>query len=125
MLTDMPSLEGWAKHRPVGIWILGVWRYILEVDEITQDSDSRELHVVLTAKKEACRILKAIRDFGLGADNTALLDLYVKLGRSHSKANPAFESFAHMKINEELVSREGKQWLPTSLTERRLWVARL
>ncbi|CAJ0591160.1 unnamed protein product [Cylicocyclus nassatus] len=103
-LQDMSSMEGWTKHRPVGVWIMDVWWFTkLEVDEAEFQEETRELRVTLATYSQMEQVLRnAIRDVGRRVGNTAFLDLFVKLGRTPANANPAFESVSRMEIFKDL-----------------------
>ncbi|CAJ0594893.1 unnamed protein product [Cylicocyclus nassatus] len=100
----MSSIEGWTKHRPVGVWIMDVWWFTkLEVDEVEFQEETRELRVTLATYSQMEQVLRnAIRNVGRRVGNTAFLDLFVKLGRTPANANPAFESVSRMEIYKDL-----------------------
>ncbi|VDP11257.1 unnamed protein product [Heligmosomoides polygyrus] len=99
-LDDMTSEARWARHRPVGVWIMGAFSFVrMSVDRVERAREERRLRVILETYSWSDESLyRAVMRAGRIANNSAFLDVCVKLSKLPSSAVPAYEAVSGMQL---------------------------
>ncbi|VDO19052.1 unnamed protein product [Heligmosomoides polygyrus] len=109
----MTSEAGWARHRPVGVWIMGAFSFVrMSMDRVERAREERRLREVLQTYSWSDESLyRAVMRAGRIANNSAFLDVCVKLSKLPSSAIPAYEAVSGMQLFTNV---------PTDSCERRI-----
>ncbi|VDP55665.1 unnamed protein product [Heligmosomoides polygyrus] len=110
----MTSDAGWARHRLVGVWVMGASSLVrMPVDWVERAREERQLHVVLQTYSWSDESLyRAVMRAGRIANNSAFLEVCVKLSKLPSSAIPEYEAVSRIQLFTNVPAvTEGEYWM--------------
>ncbi|WKX95541.1 hypothetical protein Q1695_012197 [Nippostrongylus brasiliensis] len=101
-IPNMTSECGWTSQRPVYLWIVGAETLCrASIQRAHFSFEERALHVRAIAPAYDHRgTMAAITRLGIISGNSATVDIFVKLGRVPSGADPVYEIIASSQLFE-------------------------
>ncbi|WKY05445.1 hypothetical protein Q1695_006008 [Nippostrongylus brasiliensis] len=101
-IPNMTSECGWTSQRPVYLWIVGAETLCrASIQRAHFSFEERALHVRTIAPAYDHRgTMASITRLGIISDNSATVDIFVKLGRVPSGADPVYEIIASSQLFE-------------------------